>query len=795
MKLRWGTGWIALLMMTTLSAGCGGGGGREYAIRAEYPARLAPHAAELLAAATIVGEEGAILSAPAEGRLEGGLWRFAPEPFSDLPEGALLRVDFSRPASPPAKGSEPASMQLLPLAAAMIPLALFEASDEVAPAEELFDFAPDADGDGLANIDELLFGVDPYLADSDGDGRKDGADAFPSLAAEWGDVDGDGIGDNSDDDIDGDGWSNTEERIYGTDPFSADTDGDGARDSADLCPHAADPEQGDVDGDGAGDACDDDADGDGLGSADEIRRGTDPARPDSDNDGLGDGAEVQAGSDPLRTESDGDGLIDGSDNCPAAANADQADADRDGEGDACDNDRDGDGVANGADNCPDAANAAQENVDGDGAGDECDADADGDGFSNLQDSCPFLPNPAQRKDDGDGDGVAVECDLDDSDAGVGDDRSGIFVDGSHGSDGAAGTRANPLATLKAGLMRAAAEGKPLYAAAGSYDVSSLALPSGARLYGGFRNGVAAAERFSGRDAQSSDPAHRTILTRRDATTTLALSADVLLGGFSIENDATGGDAAHPAATVTIAGGAPSIERCRISGHTSSVRSTGFKISAGSPRILRSFISGGGFDALGSEAVALEVAGGSPLVAGSILAGGSARAAVGIILSGGEPLIVGDTLDIRSGSSAQGLATGIRLEGGSPVVVDTIIATGNAPDQYAILCDGAEPDGGTKFLSNVLAGLTPDEKGPIVFECDGSFERSGNFQLGNAAVAANDYFTGDLSSLVDGDYRPTSAMLIDRGIDVSGSEFGSVREDYHGGARPRGAAYDIGAVER
>lgn len=50
-------------------------------------------------------------------------------------------------------------------------------------------------------------------------------------------------------------------------------------------------------------------------------------------------------------DQDDDGVLDVSDNCPATPNADQADADLDGLGDACDADRDGDGVANGADVC------------------------------------------------------------------------------------------------------------------------------------------------------------------------------------------------------------------------------------------------------------------------------------------------------------------------------------------------------------------------------------------------------------------------------------------------------------
>ncbi len=78
-------------------------------------------------------------------------------------------------------------------------------------------------------------------------------------------------------------------------------------------------------------------------------------------------------------DADGDQICGDFDNCPTVANTDQADADGDGLGDACDacpndadNDIDGDGVCGDVDNCPNVANSDQSDVDGDGIGDFCD---------------------------------------------------------------------------------------------------------------------------------------------------------------------------------------------------------------------------------------------------------------------------------------------------------------------------------------------------------------------------------------------------------------------------------------
>ena len=123
-------------------------------------------------------------------------------------------------------------------------------------------------------------------SDADNDGVNDNDDNCPNLInAGQVDTDQDGAGDLCDDDIDGDGFSNTDEELAGTDsrdpdsrPSGAinDSDGDSIENAADNCPNVPNPEQSDLNGDGDGDVCDDDIDGDGALNDEEAAAGTDP---------------------------------------------------------------------------------------------------------------------------------------------------------------------------------------------------------------------------------------------------------------------------------------------------------------------------------------------------------------------------------------------------------------------------------------------------------------------------------------------------------------------------------------
>ena len=147
----------------------------------------------------------------------------------------------------------------------------------------------DLDGDGLKNDEEKSIGTDPLNPDTDGDGLRDGEEVRTYKTNPL------------NPDTDGDGLKDGEEVFkYHTNPLNKDTDGDRLTDGEEVLTYHTDPLKVDTDGDG-------------LGDGDEVLTyRTDPLKIDTDGDTLGDGDEVlKYRTDPLKVDTDGDGLTDG----------------------------------------------------------------------------------------------------------------------------------------------------------------------------------------------------------------------------------------------------------------------------------------------------------------------------------------------------------------------------------------------------------------------------------------------------------------------------------------------------
>ena len=230
-----------------------------------------------------------------------------------------------------------------------------------------------------------------WAADNDGDGLQDEWELsyFVSLSQE------DGTGDP-----DGDGLSNLEEEVLGTDPTREDSDGDGLTDKAEVdSNYDLDPTKMDTDGDF-------------LMDGEEISLGTNPTEADSDFDGLTDYIEVIKGYQPLVGDSDQGGVWDGEEvlvdkTDPLDAADDLMDSDNDGitnyyEAQLGTNpfapDTDGDWLSDG-----------EEDADGDGVWepeegetDPVDPDTDGDGLPDGWETLVYETDPFVQDSDGDG---------------------------------------------------------------------------------------------------------------------------------------------------------------------------------------------------------------------------------------------------------------------------------------------------------------------------------------------------------------------------------------------------------
>ena len=133
----------------------------------------------------------------------------------------------------------------------------------------------DSDGDGLSDDEEKAIGTDPLKYDTDGDGLGDGLEVKLGLNPLVPDnplLDASGkLTCNPALDIDQDLLNECEEKVLGTDPCVADTDGDGLSDFVEVMSNTNPLVPEDLQ----------DTDRDGVSNADEVMQHTDPLYNDA----------------------------------------------------------------------------------------------------------------------------------------------------------------------------------------------------------------------------------------------------------------------------------------------------------------------------------------------------------------------------------------------------------------------------------------------------------------------------------------------------------------------------------
>lgn len=223
------------------------------------------------------------------------------------------------------------------------------------------------------------------------------------------------------------------------------------------------------------------------------------------------------------------------------------------------------------------------------------------------------------------------------------DADYVFVDVDYGTDGAAGTRVEPVDDINEGISIANTDNKDVCVAQGTYYITNqINIVEGVSLYGGY-----AGNGDWSKDIENNETTISSILTvaiTRVVMCPTGVTSLTVLDGFTLR----GGPASSNSYAIEC-NGALTISNNKIYaflGVTPHLNSIGIKIANAHPQIINNYIHGGDYQ----FSYGIKIAASSGLISGNTIYGGNGEYSYAIYCYPGSPTVQDNTLDGGAGST-------------------------------------------------------------------------------------------------------------------------------------------------
>jgi hypothetical protein len=251
----------------------------------------------------------------------------------------------------------------------------------------------------------------------------------------------------------------------------------------------------------------------------------------------------------------------------------------------------------------------------------------------------------------------------------------VFVDVTNGSDGATGTKADPVDDINEGITLAESAGKDVCVAEGTYEVNyssttHVVMIEGVSIYGGYRNTDGTWTRdISTYSTTITDLSTQTGMDNQAVTCGSGITTDTKIDGFTIN----GGDG-ESSTGIYFYGGSPTVTNNIVNGGSGTTTSGAIRVySSATPNIMHNTLNGGSG---GDTSYGIICSDSDPYISNNTINGGTVYNSRGITTVASSPTIENNIIDSGTGSNSR-MAIQIGYSSGPIIIGNTLRSSGSS----------------------------------------------------------------------------------------------------------------------